>query len=260
MTGERRLREELAKQLQNPKVVLLGEAAGVFGRSVGLAGRLLPLPLSESGSVGLAVGMAAAGHRPIVELLDAGGIRRAMEALAEAVSLNWRSENGFVAPVVVLAPAPPKLPQFPTGLKVYAAADPADPARMLAEAMAGQEPTLILLSSESLEGTVEESAPVSGARVVRAGQQCTVLAWGSGVAAALETEGVEVLDLRVLSPLDRQTLGESVRRTGRVVVVGAEPLLPIAVQEAFLSLESPPLLVDISAEAIATAVRQSIDY
>lgn len=260
MTGERRLREELAKQLQNPKAILVGEAAGRFGRSVGMAGRLMPLPLSESGTVGLAVGLALAGQRPIVELLDADGLARAAEALSEAGSISGRTEGSFSAPIVVLAPAPARLPTLPEGIRVYAAADPADAAGMLATAMSSQEPAILLLSQAALQGTVEDTATASGARIVRPGSGCTVLAWGDGVQAALATEGAEVVDLRVLAPLDRGTLGESVRRTGRVVVVGADALLPAAVQEAFLYLESPPLSVGANAEAIATAVRQSIDY
>jgi pyruvate dehydrogenase E1 component beta subunit len=102
--------------------------------------------------------------------------------------------------------------------------------------------------------------------VRQSGSACTVLAWGPGVAAAEEAaatfeEGtVEILDLRMLAPLDRAAVGRSVQQTGRVVTVSGGRTLVSAVQEAFLYLQSPPVDVPAQASAIAAAIRSSIDY
>lgn len=259
MTGEKLLREELAKQLQDPRVLLVGEAAGVFGRSLGLSGKTMALPLSEGATVGTAVGLAIAGKKPIVELLDGAGLGRAFGALAEAADLIRRSEGSFSVPLVVLAPAPARLPEFPEGICCWAAADPSDASLLLAEALKEGKPAIILLSEEALRENVEAKAQPEPAKIVGSGK-CTVVAWGKGVMEARQVEGVEVVELRRIWPLQREKIGESVRRTGRVVVVGAPSLLPLVVEEGFLYLESPPILADAHVEAIAKAVRQSIDY
>lgn len=252
MTGARHLREALSRHLQNPNVVLVGEAAGRHGLSQGLSGRLLCTPLSEEGSVGLAVGLALGGQRPIVELLDPNGLSRASEALSEAVSVGKRGE-GFSAPVVILAPEGSV--SVPDGVRLLCAADAADPAQMLDEAMQASVPTVILLSEAALNATPAEAVAVPNAR-------CTVLASGSAVALARAVAGsdAEVVALKQLAPLDRALIGTHVRKTGRVVLVGDGPALITAVQEAFLYLESPPMVVAADADAITQAIRHSINY
>ena len=118
---------------------------------------------------------------------------------------------------------------------------------------------MILLSDAALNAVADSKTAIEPSKIVGSGK-CTVIAWGKGAVEARQVEQAEVVELRRLWPLELEKLQESVRRTGRVVVAGAPSLLPLAVQQGFLYLESPPLAVDAHKEAIACAVRQSIDY
>ena len=265
MTGLSHLKEALSRHLSKEKTVFVGESAGCHGLSLGLPGRMIRLPLSEEGNVGVAVGIALTGQQVIVELRDPSGIGRAFTALCDAAGVVDRAE-GFPLSLVILVPAGERSPRVPSGVRLYAAAAPRDAGDLLEQALATPGIAVLLLSSDALNGDIGASASGSGAMVRQSGSACTVLAWGPGVAAAEEAaatfdEGtVEILDLRMLAPLDRAAVGRSVQQTGRVVTVSGGRTLVSAVQEAFLYLQSPPVDVPAQASAIAAAIRSSIDY
>ncbi|MFZ5479867.1 MAG: transketolase C-terminal domain-containing protein [Myxococcota bacterium] len=255
MTG----RDLLRAALRDPNVTLVGEAVGVHGVTEGFpeGPQLIRTPLSESATIAVAAGLAMAGRRVVVELVDPAGLARAADALADVATLRARSNGSWTAPIVVRAPyAPVSVP----GVKVAVAATAEDLVGLLAHALAGDEPVVLLEADCALEaqGSPAEVPGIGAAVVRRAGTGCTVLAVGDGVPAALAVEGVEVVDLRGLSPIDAATVGASVRKTGRAVAVGPEGPLLVALREAFLHLESP--LVAVAPDAVADAVAQAIHY
>jgi pyruvate/2-oxoglutarate/acetoin dehydrogenase E1 component len=252
--------------------VLVGEAVGVHGVTEGfVAGPgLVRTPLSEGAAVGVAAGLALAGKKVVVELVDPAGLVRAAEVLGELASLRARTNGAWSAPIIVRAPFAPFT--APAGLRVVVAATADDLVGMLALALDGNEPVVLLeaASAHASIGTGTTAAPLGTAATLREGKAATVFAVGAGVGEALaaadtlldEDVEVEVVDLRGLAPLDRATVGASVRKSGRAVVVGVPEGLTVALDEAFLSLEAPlvSLPADASAAQIAAALRAAISY
>lgn len=274
---------------QDERVLLLGEAVGRMGgvhqTSQGLLERFGPervidTPLSEAGLVGLAVGLALGGKRPVVELV--GPVTGALEQLAsEAATVASRSGGEFSVPLVVRVPIGP-LPGGPSevapegwlaaveGLTVLCASDASDTAGLLQTALSQPGPT-VLLEPRSLyprRGRIEGQPTPTTARVIQSGEQATVLAYGEGVQAAIEAcqgQDVELIDLRCLRPLDQDTILASVRRTGRAIVATRSPALAervnqLLTREAFLYLESPPTRAEPEASALAQAVSDSVFF
>lgn len=243
---------------------LVGEAVGVHGVTEGLTAGVVRTPLSESAAVGVAAGMALAGRRVIVELVDPAGLTRAADVLGDLASLRARSAGTFAAPLVILAPFAADLPSIP-GLRVAVAAAADDVVGLVGHALAAGDPVVVLLSAAALDDAGAGGAvPGLGVAVTRrAGSGVTVLAVGDGVAAALAAEGdAEVIDLRALSPLDTAAIGASVRRTGRAVAVGAPSALFAALDQAFLSLESPLASLPAAASPadVSAAVARALSY
>jgi len=278
----------------DPSVVVLGEAVGRLGgvhrTTQGLlaqfgADRVIDTPLSEAGAVGLAVGLALGGKRPVVCLSSAD---RAWAAADQLVRELGRVKGEFAAPVVLRLPVSPAADAIdPTaqtgvegllaasGLTVAAPATPGDAAGLLRSALSARGPVALLepVALYAERGAVDDVAvPFGHPRVARAGDHLTVLAWGAGVAAAeagaaiAAEEGLsaEVIDLRTLSPLNLKALAAAVRRTGRALVVGegpfAENLLAAVTRAAFLHLESPPAAATADPERIAAAIAESVWY
>lgn len=267
----------------NRSLHVLGEALELSPATRGLLGahsqQVHLLPAADATLVGVAVGIALSGGRAVVELADPSALWGALPQLTEAVALSstespvrlvvrvpFGPDQASVAPDALLAALP--------GLSVAVAGRPADCAALLAEALDHAGPTVILESRAALAGGSEvgsEAAPGFGkAAQLREGQHATLLTWGAGIAACaaaadqLADDGisVDILDLRWLSPLDRDRIGARINQTGRPVVVGASagPLLA-AVQSAFLRLESPPARVeDPDVGAIVAAVRGSVHF
>lgn len=283
------LNQALRQVLQaDPRVVLLGEDigrnGGVFRVTDGLLEefgptRVIDTPLAESALVGTAIGMAAYGLRPIVEIQFAGFLYPALDQLAaQAARLRSRSAGRFTAPLVVRAPygAGVRAPELHSdsietlflntpGLKVAVPSSPADAKGLLLSAVDDPDPVVFLepmpLYRAFREEVPEEPyrIPLGRARVVRPGRHVTVVAWGAMVPVAVQaaTEAArdgleaEVIDLRTLNPLDEATLLGSVERTGRLVVVheaagaygpGAE-LAALVAERALYSLQAPPVRV-----------------
>lgn len=283
---------------QDPSVRVLGEAVGQLGGVHGVTRglrqalgeeRVIDLPLSEAGAVGLCIGMAMGGQRPVLEL-GSGLADAAQQLLEELAGLSSRSKGEFSAPVVVrlvLDGAPGGTPdadaqmlamlcQAP-GLRVTAAADAAQAQGLLRAALSAAGPTVVLepASAYSERGPYIEVKLTADAVVRREGEQLTVVTWGAGVKTAqaaaeqLAEQGasVEVLQLLSLKPTEVAALGESVRRTGRVVVFSptrntelAQRILSAATDAAFLFLEAPPSVFAGSSEELARVALASITY
>ncbi len=268
------------------RVIVLGEdvgpRGGVFRATDGLAAefggdRVVDTPLAESSIIGIAIGLALAGLRPIAEIQFADFIHSGFDQLvSEAARIHYRSNGNFAVPMVVRAPwgggvhgalyhsqsIEATYAHIP-GLKVVVPSTPADVCGMLRTAVDDADPVLFLEHKKTyrlITGLVPDDdawrVPIGLAEVARAGDDLTVVTYGLHrhlcleAAQLLEDEdgaSVEVVDLRTISPLDRDTVLASVTRTGRCLVVhednisfgvGAE-VAAIVAEEAFWDLDAP---------------------
>lgn len=277
------LREALAR---DPRVFLMGEDVGRYGGTFAVSKGLLDefgeqrirdTPLSELGFVAAGVGAALGGMRPIVEVMTVNFSLLALDPLMNtAAALRHMSGGQFSVPLVVrmttgagrqLAAQHSHslegwLAHIP-GLKILAPATLEDARGMLWPAL--QDPDLVLLFEQGAlynqEGELDESEVVDicSARVRREGRDLTLIAYGGTLGKALAAaeqlagEGVsaEVIDLRVLRPLDDATLMASVRKTRRALVVDegwrsgslAAEIIARIVEQAFYDLDAPPARV-----------------
>jgi pyruvate dehydrogenase E1 component beta subunit len=282
------LNESLRKALENdPKVLVMGEdvgrLGGVFRITDGLhkdfgENRVIDTPLAESGIVGTAIGLALRGYRPVVEIQFDGFVFPAYDQIvSQLAKMHARALGKIKLPVVVRIPfgggigavehhseSPEALFAHVAGLKVVAPSNPSDAYWMLQQAIECDDPVIFLEPKRRYwdKGPLDVSAVPSGlhkAVVVRPGADLTLAAYGPMVkvcleaAAAAEKEGrdLEVVDLRSLSPIDFDTIQESVERTRRLVVVheapvfygsGAEIAARIT-ERCFYHLEAPVLRV-----------------
>jgi 2-oxoisovalerate dehydrogenase E1 component len=265
------------------RVVILGEdvgpRGGVFRATEGLHAtfgeeRVMDTPLAESSIVGIGIGLALAGLRPITEIQFADFIHSAFDQIvSEAAKLHYRSNGAFEVPLVIRTPwgggvhgalyhsqAIEAFYGHVAGLKVVVPSTPADVAGMLRTAVADPDPVLFLEHKKTyrlIKGPVPEgdwTVPIGVAEVVREGRDLTIVTYGLHrhlaveAAEALDREAsVEVVDLRTINPLDRDTVLDSARRCGRVLVVhednvsfgvGAEVAALVA-DEAFFDLDAP---------------------
>ena len=286
----------LAKALTNgmrrameddPKVLVMGEdvgkLGGVFRVTDGLQkdfgeDRVIDTPLSESGIVGTAVGLALRGYRPVCEIQFDGFVYPAYDQIVSQVAkMRFRSLGKLPMPIVIRIPfgggigavehhseSPEAQFAHTAGLKVVACSNPADAYWMIQQSIASDDPVIFFEPKRRYweKAEVDEQAtppPLHTARVLREGTDATVLAYGpmvktsleAAIAATEENKSLEVIDLRSLSPLDMGPVLESVRKTGRAVVVheavvslglGAELAARIS-EQAFYALEAPVLRV-----------------
>ena len=272
----------------DPKVLLMGEdvgkLGGVFRITDGLQkdfgeDRVIDSPLAESGIVGTAVGLALRGYRPVVEIQFDGFVYPAYDQIVcQVAKMRYRSKGHSPMPMVIRIPfgggigavehhseSPEAQFAHTPGLKVVACSNPVDGYWMIQQAIASDDPVIFLepkrqYHADKMElDTAITPPPLFTSRVARPGTDVTVLAYGPTVrtaltaaeAAAGEGRSIEVIDLRTLSPLDMGPVLDSVRRTGRCVVVheahvnlgmGAE-LAARVTEECFYSLEAPVLRV-----------------
>ena len=279
------LRLEMAR---DPRVVVLGEdvakVGGVFRVTQGLLEsfgeeRVIDTPLSEGGIIGCAIGMALYGLVPIPEIQFSDFICPAYDQIvSELAKFRWRSGGEYPAKLVIRTPvgggirgglyhsqSPESLFIHVAGLKVVCPATPEDAKGLLLAAIRDPDPVLFFEPKRiyrASKGDVPEgdyTTPLGKARVVREGADVTVIAWGAmlyeAIAAADEAakKGIkaEILDLRTLWPVDIDTITESVKKTGRVVVVHEAPktcgfgaeLVALINERAFVHLEAPPVRV-----------------
>ena len=273
---------------EDPRVVVLGEdvgrAGGVFRVTEGLQAefgedRVVDTPLAENGIIGGAIGMALYGLRPVAEIQFVDFIYPAFDQIvSEMAKMRWRSAGQYACPVVVRAPygggikgglyhsqSPEAYFCHTAGLTVVIPSTPSDAKGLLLAALAGEDPVIFLEPKRLYRSTREEVAegrftvPLASARIARAGEQCSVLAYGAMVPVAVEAAtaaaergwSVEVVDLRTLAPLDTETVLTSVRRTGRAVILHEAPrtcgygaeLAALLAEQALTSLQAPVVRV-----------------
>jgi len=288
LTIARALNLGLRKAMEDDaKVVLMGEdigrLGGVFRITDGLQkdfgeARVVDTPLAEAGIVGTAVGLAMRGYRPVCEIQFDGFVFPACNQIVTQVArMHARSKGRLPMPIVIRIPfgggigavehhseSPEAYFAHTAGLKVVAVSNPADAYWGIQQAIASPDPIVFLEPKRRYweKADVDLDAipgPLFASRVVRGGDDVTVLAYGPMVktalqaaeAAAGEGRSLEVFDLRSVSPLDLDPVMASVRRTGRCVVVheaptslglGAEIAARIT-ESCFHSLEAPVLRV-----------------
>ncbi|MBD8042530.1 alpha-ketoacid dehydrogenase subunit beta [Arthrobacter sp. Sa2BUA2] len=288
MTMAKAINAGLRAGLANdPKALLMGEdigsLGGVYRVTEGLkaefgADRVVDTPLAESGIIGTAIGLALRGYRPVCEIQFDGfvfpGFNQITTQLAKMYS---RSDGALSAPVVIRIPygggigsiehhseSPEALFAHTAGLRIITPSSPQDGYWMIQQAMQGKDPVIVFEPKRRywLKGEVDTTAPSGDpytAQVLREGTDATIVAYGPLVpvalaaanAAAEDGRSIEVIDLRSISPIDFDTVTESVRRTGRLIVtheaptfggIGGEIAARIT-ERAFLHLEAPVIRV-----------------
>ena len=269
---------------RDSRVVVLGEdvgkEGGVFRVTDGLQvkfglNRVFDTPLAESGIIGVSIGMAVNGLRPVAEIQFEGFLHLAMnQIMNHAARIRTRSRGRFTCPLVIRSPwgggihapehhsdSPEALFAHTPGMKVVIPSTPYDAKGLLISAIRDPDPVLFFEPKRIYRAIREEvpdgeyTVPLGKAKLVREGKDVTVITWGAmlrEVLKAAETADkdgvkVEVIDLRTISPMDDVTFLESVRKTGRAVVVheapptcgvGAEVIARIN-EKALLSLQGP---------------------
>ena len=274
------LRQEMAR---DDRVIILGEDVGlnggVFRVTDGLQklfgeDRVVDTPLSESAIIGASVGLAQAGMRPVPEIQFEGFLGPAYDQLVnQAARCRSRNRGALTCPLTVRVPvgggihAPEHHSESPEavyahtpGLKVVMPATPRDAMGLLLAAIRDPDPVLFFEPKRVYRSFKEDvpehdyEVPIGRARVVNEGDDVTVVTWGATLFQCLdaldnvpENVGVELIDLRTIDPLDVETITESVKKTGRAVVVHEAPktagmaaeIATLIQEHCFLYLEAP---------------------
>lgn len=258
----------------------VGKNGGVFRATDGLQAkfgeeRVFNTPLAESGIGGLAMGLATQNYRPIMEIQFFGFVFEVMDSIAgQMARTRFRFNNTRDMPIVVRSPygGGTKTPEMHAdnleglvaqvpGIRVVMPANPADAKGLLLSSIESNDPVVFLENLHlyrSLKGEVPEgyyTTPLDQAAIARDGKDITIISYGGSVPVALKAadelakQGIdaEVVDLRTVSPIDIKTIGESVQKTGRVLVVqeaqrmaGVGATVMAEISERFiLSLKAP---------------------
>lgn len=251
------LDEEMEK---NENLILLGEDigvnGGVFRATQGLIEkygrkRVIDTPLSESGLIGFAVGLALAGLRPVVEIQFIDFIYPGFDQIvSEVAKFRYRSGGMFTTPMVIRSPygggirgaqyhsqSPEAYFTHTPGLKVVVPSSPYETKGLLTSAMRDEDPVIFMEPKRIYRAFKEEvpsnyTIPLGEANVSREGNDVTLLSYGAMLHVALEAAEVaskksniecEVIDLRTLVPLDLHAIEKSIKKTGRVISVTEAP-------------------------------------
>jgi pyruvate dehydrogenase E1 component beta subunit len=291
LTLSRALNEGLRKALEDhPKALIMGEdvgkLGGVFRVTDGLQkdfgeARVIDTPLAESGIIGTAIGLALRGYRPICEIQFDGFVYPAFDQIvSQLAKMRYRSLGQLALPIVIRIPfgggigavehhseSPEALFAHTAGLRVVACGDPGEAFTMIQQSVSCDDPVIFFEPKRrywekadiDIAGALAVAPPMDQARILASGTDVTVLTYGpmvrtcaeAAVAAAGDGRSLEVINLRSLAPLDTETIFESVRRTGRCVVVHEAPvtgglgaeIAALVTQECFYQLEAPVLRV-----------------
>jgi pyruvate dehydrogenase E1 component beta subunit len=275
------LREEMDK---DSRVVVLGEdvgkEGGVFRVTDKLqerfgADRVIDTPLAESGIVGVAFGMAVNGLRPVAEIQFEGFLYPCLDQINNHISrIRNRSRGRFTCPLVIRTPygggihapehhsdSPEAILAHIPGLKVVIPATPFEAKGLLLSSIRDPDPIIFMEPKRIYRAIREEvpegdyTIPLGKARMVQEGKDVTVIAWGAMVREVLSAAeqlkadkiDMEIIDLRTISPIDVETIANSVRKTGRAVIVHEAPktcglgaeIIALINEKALLSLQAP---------------------
>lgn len=280
------INQGLMVEMKNDSTIVVygedvGIEGGVFRATVDLQKefgkeRVFDTPLAESAIVGTAVGMAINGLKPVVEMQFSGFSYPAFNQIITHVArMRNRSRGQHHLPMVIRAPygggiralehhsesTEALYSQIP-GLKVVIPSTPYDAKGLLIAALRDPDPVLFWEPKRiyrAFKQEIPEEAyeiPIGKAKVIKEGKDITVVTWGAMVPdvqkaiTMLEKDNIsiELIDLRTIAPIDRETIVESVKKTGRFLVVHEAPktlgvgaeLISIINEKAFLSLEAPP--------------------
>ena len=273
------------KLQDDPNVLVYGEdvgvEGGVFRVTEGLQKkygkkRVFDTPLAESAIVGTAVGMTAAGLRPVIEMQFSGFVYPAINQIISHVArLRNRTRGKYGTQMVIRMPYGGGINALENhsesmeamfghmpGLKVVIPSTPGDAKGLLISAIESEDPVIFMEPKRIYRAIKQEvseekySIPLGKAKVLQSGTDVTVVAYGTmvrevqrAIVKAKEAGiSVELIDLRSIYPIDKATLAASIKKTGRLVVVAEGPtsfgvgaeLMAIANEEAFLHLEAPP--------------------
>ncbi len=285
MNNVEAVRETLHEALvRDDRVLIMGEDVGARGNVFLITKgfleefgpqRIIDTPLAEASIVGVAIGMAMEGLRPIAEIQFADFIYPAFnQIVGEAAKTRYRSNGDYTCPLVIRTPygggvrgalshsvSVEALFYHVPGLKILAPSTPADIKGLLTAAIEDPDPVLFLEHKKTyrlVKGPVPDGhfvLPIGKADVKKEGSQLTVVSYGLyahqalDAARQLESEevSVEVIDLRSIRPMDRETILDSVRKTRKLLVihednkfggVGAEIAAMVA-EEALFDLDAP---------------------
>jgi pyruvate dehydrogenase E1 component beta subunit len=275
------LHQEMAN---DEDVIVLGEDVavdgGVFRVTEGLLDefgdrRVMDTPLAESGIVGTSVGMAIYGLKPVCEIQFSGFSYLAFHQLeSHAARMRWRSRGAFTVPMVLRTPCSGGVRALEhhsesreayyahtPGLKMVMPSGPRNARALLVSAIRDPDPVVFFEPKAVYRAfreevpEEEEALPIGEAQIVREGSDLTMISYGAMMRPTLEAaetlkeDGVEaeVIDLLTISPLDHETFTESVRKTGRAVIVHEAPrsfgpgaeLVARLVEKSFWYLEAP---------------------
>jgi pyruvate dehydrogenase E1 component beta subunit len=322
MTMVQAINRALAQEMErDDRIIVLGEDVGrdggVFRTTEGLFDRFGPervmdTPLAESGIIGASIGMTALGLRPVPEVQFMGFIYPAFNQIVSHVArLRNRTRGRFTVPLTIRTPYGAGVKalehhsestealfcQIP-GLTVVVPSNPYDAKGLLTASLRSDDPVIFLEPTKLYRAEKQEvpeeayEVPLRRAAIVREGKDLTIFAWGAMIpvarqaaeAAQAEGFGAEIVDLRTLSPMDKETVVASVKRTGRALIVheapktcglGAEVAATIG-ERALLSLDAPVLRLtgqDISVplpkseglyypspERVLRAIRRLMEY
>jgi 2-oxoisovalerate dehydrogenase E1 component beta subunit len=258
----------------------VGQRGGVFRATVGLfdkygGERVIDSPLAELSIVGVSIGAALYGMKPIAEIQFGDFIFPAMnQIVSEAAKMTYRSNGEWTVPMVIRAPYgggiggglyhSQSIEAFFThvpGLKVVIPSNPYDAKGLLKSAVRDPNPVIFMEPKKGyrlIRGEVPDEeylVPIGPAKISRPGSDLSIFAYGMmhyyalSAAEQLEKEGIsaEVVDLRTLYPVDRQTILESVKRTGKALIVHEDNLTggyggeiaAIIAEHAFTDLDAP---------------------
>lgn len=266
---------------KDDRVIVLGEDVGVNGGvfrvTEGLhkrfgPNRVVDTPLAESGIIGTAIGLAMGGLRPIPEIQFEGFLAPAYDQICtHAARMRARTRGAFTVPMVIRSPvgggihapelhsdSPEAIYAHQAGIKVVMPASPYDAKGLLISAIRDPDPVLFLEPKRIYRAFREEvpedeyTVDIGKARIVIEGDEMTMISWGAAVVQclnAIEKSGrsVELIDLRTIDPMDTETIIESVKKTGRAVIVHEAPrsgglgaeIASRIMELAFLHLEAP---------------------
>ena len=273
------------KLTEDRNVIVYGEdvgvEGGVFRVTDGLqkkhgADRVFDSPLAESAIVGTAIGMAVAGLRPVVEMQFSGFAYPAFnQIISHASRLRNRTRGKFTTPMVIRMPYGGGINALEhhsesmeavwahiPGIKVVIPSVPHDAKGLLISAIESDD-TIIFMEPKRIYRAIKQevteekfTVPIGKAKVVNNGTDVTVVAYGAMIrevqkAIVMAKEAgisVELIDLRTIYPMDKETIANSIKKTGRLISVTEGPMsfgvgaeiIAVANEEVFLNLEAPP--------------------